>query len=463
MSLKMEDVGHVLLALCVLLTAARVGGHVFKRLRQPAVVGEIVGGLVLGPTLFGLLLPDLQAWILPREGAAASALGIFYHLGLLLLVYLTGAGMRRHSTGVAHRTILAIAIAGLVIPFALGFVLAKAIGVGDLAGSAGTPDSLALVFGMAVAVTSVPVISRIMFDLNIMGTRFAKTVLTVAVIEDVVLYVILAIVLGISQRQGGDAYGLLAAGGIESVTWTVAYFMVVPSVFLAFFLWRGPQLVRWLSRTRPAASGKSSLLADKLVLIFVLCAVCIGLGIDPIFGALMAGLCAPEAAQDENSAASGELYSLSMNFLVPVYFAIVGLRLDLVRQFDIAFFCWFAVFACAAKFGSVWIGARIAGEDRRSANNLAAAMNARGGPGIVLASVTYEAGVINESFFVTLVVLSILTSQASGIWLSRAVSRGWLAPVADTPRQPRTTEAQGSGPGPGTGRLKGRLKGRAVR
>ncbi|KOU52237.1 sodium:proton exchanger [Streptomyces sp. WM4235] len=429
MSLKMADVGHVLLALCLLLTAARAGGHLFKRLRQPTVVGEIAGGLVLGPTLLGLLLPDFQAWLLPREGGAASALGIFYHLGLLLLVYQTGVGMRRHTTGVARRTISAITVAGLVIPFALGLLLARQIGMDGLAGRAGTPDSLALVFGMAVAVTSVPVIARIMFDLDIMGTRFSKIVLTVAVIEDVVLYVVLAIVLGLSQQRGGEGYGLLAASGITSVPWTVAYFAVVPTLFLGIFLWRGPALVRWLSRTAPGAAPRSSVLADRLVLLFLLCASCIGLGIDPIFGALVAGLCSPEVTVDEKTKASTELHSLSMNFLVPVYFAIVGLRLDLVRQFDVLFFCWFAVFAFAAKFASVWIGARLAGEGPRSAVNLAVAMNARGGPGIVLASVTYEAGVINESFFVTLVVLSILTSQVSGVWLSRAVSHGWIEPL----------------------------------
>ncbi|MFG2981711.1 cation:proton antiporter [Streptomyces sp. NPDC048258] len=442
MSLKVADVGHVLLALCVLLLVARAGGHVFRRLRQPPVVGEIVGGIVLGPSLLGLLLPDLQAWLLPGEGAAASALGIFYHLGLLLLVYQTGVGMRRYTTGFARRTIAAITVAGLLIPFALGFLLARAVGVDDLTGRAGTPDSLALVFGMAVAVTSVPVISRIMFDLNIMGTRFSKIVLTVAVIEDIVLYVVLAIVLGLSQRKGGDVYGLLAATGIESTAWTVVYFAVVPGLFLSLLLWQGPRAIGWFSRKRGGASSvQSSVLADRLVLVFILCASCIGLGIDPIFGALVAGMCSPEATKGEGEAVT-ELNSLAMNFLVPVYFAIVGLRLDLVRQFDFAFFGWFAVFACAAKFGSVWIGARLAGEEGRSAINLAMAMNARGGPGIVLASVTYEAGVINESFFVSLVVLSILTSQASGVWLGRAVSRGWIETLPHTPRSPEPTATQ---------------------
>lgn len=102
---------------------------------------------------------------------------------------------------------------------------------------------------------------------------------------------------------------------------------------------------------------------------------------------------------------------------MPVYFAIVGLQLDLLHHFPVVFFLWFIVVACAVKLVGVWVGARLAGEDSRSATNLAVAMNARGGPGIVLATVTFTAGIINEEFFTVLVLLSIITSQAAGIWL----------------------------------------------
>ena len=104
-----------------------------------------------------------------------------------------------------------------------------------------------------------------------------------------------------------------------------------------------------------------------------------------------------------------------------MYFAIVGLQLDLVRHFDPVFFVWFLVFACAAKAASVYLGARLGGEGRRGARNLAVATNARGGPGIVLASVAYSAGIIGQEFYACLVMLAIVTSLLAGSWLGRVV------------------------------------------
>jgi Kef-type K+ transport system membrane component KefB len=421
-TLSTVDVAHVLISLVVLVVVAHMGAHIFKKLRQPPVIGEIIGGLLLGPTVLGALLPRVREWLLPSEGPAAHALGIFYELGLLLLVYLTGIELRGQVARAERRTIVSVAVAGLVVPFAAGLLVARVLGVEQLSGPQGSPITVALVFSMAIAITSVPVISRIMLDLGILGTVFAKIVLAVAVLEDVVLYVILAIVLGIAQAQSGDTFGIGGLVSSHSLPWAIVYFSLVPIVFLLLCLWRGRQTFDGLSTNRWNFVEKRSPTAFRLAFLLTLCVLCTELGIDPMFGALAAGLCGSGGQPDENRSQE-TLRTISLAFFVPVYFAVVGLKLDLIRHFDVVFFLWFLVFACVVKSASVWAGARLAGQDSASAGNIAIAMNARGGPGILLASVTFGAGVISEDFFTCLVAVSMVTSQVAGAWLGWTVAR----------------------------------------
>nr|WP_202447604.1 cation:proton antiporter [Streptomyces sp. SID5468] len=431
------ELAHVLIALGLLTVLAHAGAQIFQLLRQPPVIGEIVGGLVLGPTVLGALWPTAETWLFPAKGATGEVLGAFYSIGMLLLVYLTGAELRGHVARSDRRTMVWVAGAGLFVPFAAGLLVANSVSLPGLSGPHGNPASLALVFGMAIAVTSVPVISRIMLDLGILRTVFARVVLAVAVLEDVVLYALLAVVLGIAQARAGDSYGVGGALSRVSLPWAVVFFSLVPVVFFGLFLWRGRAAFDALRSGRWNVLERRSPTAFRIAYLFALCLACSGLGIDPMFGALAAGLSAggpvpgeeraapavPEAAADAAPGSYQTLRAISLAFFVPVYFAVVGLKLDLIRHFDPVFFLWFLALACVVKSAGVWAGARLAGQDAASAGNIAVAMNARGGPGIILASVTYAAGVISEDFFTSLVVLSIVTSQAAGVWLGRTVRR----------------------------------------
>ncbi|MFG1859836.1 cation:proton antiporter [Microbispora bryophytorum] len=434
MTLKTADVMHVLLALTILVLAAHAGAELFRRLRQPPVIGEIAGGLLLGPTVLGYLLPGAGQWVFPAEGPTTSVMGAFYHLGLFLLVYLIGFELGGTRAGAERRTVVWITVAGLAVPFASGLLIARSADMTALAGPLGSPATLSLVFGTAIAVTSIPVISRIMLDIGIMRTRFARVVLSVAVLEDVVLYVILSLILAMAQIRASEAYGLWALTGVDSAALTIAYYILASLVFLGFLLWLGPRILDRLSASRLNIIETRSPVAFLIAVIFLLCVLCVGLGIDPVFGALMVGFSVGRLPTERAAAAHKTIKGISLAFFVPVYFAIVGLKLDLIHNFPLAFFAWFFAVACVVKWGSVWVGARLAGEDRSSATNLATAMNARGGPGIVLASTTFSAGVINEAFFTALVILSIITSQLAGVWLTAMVSRGHFRSVPDVAR-----------------------------
>jgi Kef-type K+ transport system membrane component KefB len=188
MSLSNGDVIQLLLALVLLLVGAHGLGWLFTRLRQPRVAGEILGGLLLGPTLFGLLLPSWQHAVFQSGRATPVALGIFYQLGLFLLMYCSGAELRSILAQRERKATLGIALLANAAPFLAGVVFLRFYDSGRFLGYAHNPTAFLLVFALAMAVTSIPVISRIMADLGILGTRLARIVLSVAVLEDLLIY-----------------------------------------------------------------------------------------------------------------------------------------------------------------------------------------------------------------------------------------------------------------------------------
>ncbi len=436
MSLTDAQTSSVLTALALLLLAAHALGHVFAHFRQPRVIGEILGGLLLGPTFFGHFLPGLQATAFSSvDEVTYPVLGTVYQLGLFLLMFCSGLEVRSGLKNGERRTALAVTIAGTALPFALGLVFLQLHGwtgydlldMRRFYGPAASETAFLLIFAIAVAVTSIPVISRIMLDLGILETPFARVVLGAAVIEDIVLYIVLAVAIGMVGGHQGEVSGLLAILGLApSSLLANVYHLVVPVAFIALALLFGPGLFRWTSRFRYNLLAKGSPIAFLLVFMLVMAGVCVYLSVTPMFGAFIAGMIAGKTGGwgRRSEHAHEAIKSFSFAFFVPVYFAIVGLKLDLIRAFEPGFFLLFLIFACGAKSLSVYGGARWAGENRHGARNLAVAMNARGGPGIVLASVAFDAAAISESFYVILVMLAIVTSLVAGSWLERIVASG---------------------------------------
>jgi len=425
MTLSSADVARLLIALALLLSAAHGVGYVFVRLRQPRVVGEIIGGLLLGPTVVGAASPSLQARIFPPTGPTPLVLDAIYQLGLLLLMFSAGAEIRSAFHRDERRTVAWVSVTGMALPFLAGLGVLLFVDTTRWEGTAGAGTPFLLVFAIAIAVTSIPVISRIMFDLGILETSFARIVLGVAVVEDVVLYILLAIALGLVQGASGDVYGLPDALGLDPASGlATAYHVFVTVGFLALALTLGPPIYRWILRFRFNVVERGSAIGFQLIFMFLATVVAVFLGVVALFGAFVGGIVVASSSSENAARAREEIKSFSFAFFIPVYFAIVGLRLDLLRDFEPLSFLAFTAFACIAKSASVYLGARIAREPRTSAINLAVALNARGGPGIVLASVAWDARIIDDGFYTTLVLLAVLTSLAAGSWLESVVRSG---------------------------------------
>lgn len=431
MSLSNNDLAALLTALAIVLVTAHVGARLFVRFRQPPVIGEILGGLLLGPTVLGYWAPNAAEKLFPARGPVHTGMQVLMEFGLLLLMFLSGREVATYRNPGRQRTVVAVAATGLVIPLVVGVAVAMPINHANYSGEQGTAATFALVFGVAIAVTSIPVISRIMLDLGMLNTRFARVVLAVALLEDVVLYLALAVTLSMVQAgSGADLYGLAALLRVEGAS-LVTYHLIASSVALSVVMLVGKKLFRRLADSRLNLVERRSPTAFRLLFLLGMVLLFVFLGLNPIFGALLAGVASAEVAEPvdgQNSEGAEEsrtwvaMKQFSLAFFVPLYFAGVGMQLDLVNDFDILFFLFFFLLATAVKASSVWVGARAVRESNETAINLAVALNARGGPGIVLATVTLSAGIINGTFFTAIVVLSIVTSMFAGVWLDRVFS-----------------------------------------
>ena len=314
-SLAKGDIAHVLLALAALLLAAHAIGSLFVRFRQPRAIGEVVGGLLLGPTLLGQLAPRVQAWLFPSGEITSTVLLMVAQLGLMLLMFMTGTEIRRVFRRREQKTIGFVFLTGMIIPFLAGIAILQVIDQRSLWGPSGSEASFLLVFAIAMAVTSIPVISRIMRDLGILDTAFARVVLGVAVLEDIVLYVVLAVAVGIAGGKAGTIFGLPAALGIEGGTGAdMAYHAVATLGFMA---------------------------------------ICF-LGVEAFFGAFVAGLVVGGAEPD--SEATLAIKSFALAFFIPLCLAMIGLVLDLIYGFSPLFFLGFLLVACLIKAASVYVG-----------------------------------------------------------------------------------------------------------
>src|SRR5215467_5912303 len=402
-------VGPLILLLALLLTSAHLMGYLFARLRQPRVIGEILAGVLLGPFVLGkwaayshLLQLDVAAE--PKK----AALDLIYYMGLLLLMFLSGAETKALFHPDERKQIGWLASVGTLLPFALMLLLGPLLPLDWFMGVKDSRLALVLVMSIAVAVTSIPVISRIFFDLKILHTRFARLVLGVAVLEDIVLWAVLAIATAIADSSGLPARKIALHIGI-----TLLYFMLGLVLF--------PRATKRISKSRFNLLAINSPVTFTLLIAFAYVAVAGLLDVNLVFAAFLAGFAVSRKRLGD---ALATISGFSFALFIPVYFALVGYSLIFGKAFSISMLLAFLAGACALKLLAVALGARLAGFRGLDITNLAVATNARGGPGIVLASVAFEAGIISAAFYTTLVLVAVLTSQAAGAWLEFVLRRG---------------------------------------
>lgn len=417
----------LLLVLLLLVGFAQLLGYLFVKLRQPKVVGEIAAGILLGPALLGRL--PFFSHLVDSTRHQGNILDFVYWLGLLLLMFLSGAETQQLFTREERREVGWLVIVGTGLPFALGLIFGPWLIRASLAGPNANRVSLIIILAVGVAVTSVPVVSKIFADLKILHTRFARLILGVAVLEDIVLWLALAVATTTAGKAALDpkamSYHLLA---------TLGFFILGLTIV--------PRVVKRINKARFNIVAKNSPVGYAIAVLLAYCAVAGALKVSLVFAAFLAGFAVVHKKRRLFADALDAIGKVAFAFFIPVYFAIVGLKLDLVRGVSLWMMMAFLLGTCVVKIASVSLAGRFAGFRGLDLLNLAITTNARGGPGIVLASVAFDAGIISPKFYTTLVVAAVITSQIAGAWLEYVLRRGWplLSSAPVTPK-PATDEA----------------------
>jgi Kef-type K+ transport system membrane component KefB len=404
------DLTSILFILLLLVGLAQLFGYFFVKLRQPKVVGEILAGVVLGPAMIGRL--PFASGLMEAIKHHGNVLSFIYWLGLLLLMFLSGAETRHLFSREERREVAWLSIVGTGLPFLLALLVGPWLIGPALAGPNGNRISLIIILAVGVAVTSVPVVSKIFADLNILHTRFARLVLGVAVLEDIVLWLALAVATALATKQALSPRAL-------------SLHLMATIVFFVLGLTLLPRAVKRINKSKFNVVAKNAPVAYAIAVLLGYCVFAGALGVSLVFAAFLAGFAVVHKKRRLFADALDAIGKVSFAFFIPVYFAIVGLKLDLVRGLSWQMILAFIVGSCVVKILSVSVAGRFAGFRGLDLINLAITTNARGGPGIVLATVAFDAGIISPKFYTTLVLAAVITSGIAGAWLDYVIRKGW--------------------------------------
>jgi Kef-type K+ transport system membrane component KefB len=405
------DITLFLLQLAAMLTIAVVSGQLMRRLGQPAVIGELIGGVILGPTLFGMLFPAAYQRLFAADEAVRLAREGLLAIGMLFFLFIAGLEVSLAQVRRSGVKVVAISLLGMALPLGLGFALVWFIP--SLWGPSAATHRLALAMtiGVALAVTALPVIARILIDLGLMQDELAAVVLGAAIIDDLIGWTLFALVLSAFMP-----HGFSAASGMPWLTPLLGGLFVL--LLVAGGRWLGPPAFRWIRRQLPWPGG---FMAVTAILIFLSAAAAEGIGIHAALGAFFLGIALSQEL-DERNEAHEVIYQFAVSFFAPLYFVSVGLMVDFVAGFDGVLVAVVLAVACLGKLAGATWGARLGGMPPGRALAVGFAMNARGAMGVILATVALQEGIIDQRIFVALVFMAIVTSLMSGPAIKRLVN-----------------------------------------
>jgi len=408
------------LQMAVILLVCRVVGLLGRRIGQPQVVGEMIAGVLLGPSLFGLLAPGVQQMLFPKESLKILYVGA--QLGVGLYMFLVGVEFQAEHFRSRVRGAAAVSLAGMLVPFLLAFGMA-----GWLLHTPGLFSPRAdffqvfLFVGAAIAITAFPMLARIIYERGLSGTALGSLALSAGAIDDAAAWCVLAVVLATFNGDSTIAIKAIAGG--------LAY--------AAFIVFAGRRLLAPIGRIAEREGGISPTLLAIVLALFALAAWGMdAIGIHAVFGGFLLGTAMPRGffARELRK----QLEPFAVVFLLPMFFTFSGLntRLDLVT--NPALFLVAAVLLAASILGkgvACWAAARLSGEDHRTALAIGTLMNSRGLMELIILNIGLQRGVIEPAFFSIMVVMAIVTTLMATplfelVYGRRARTEGELGDVA---------------------------------
>jgi len=397
--LNSEEVLNFLIIVSIILISSRLLGEVCRKFKQPVVVGEILAGIIIGPSLLGSAFPDLFKEIFTSHPKSYGAFDGLANIGVIMLMFIAGAEVDLKQIRSQGKQAASISLMGLLFPFALGFCCIWFFH--DYIFNVPSTDRLipALFFGTALSITALAVIVKVLMDLEIIRTKVGGLVLTAAMIDDFLGWILFSIIIQMMNAKG------------EEASW---FSIAMILAFVAFMVTIG----RWIVDKILAFSAKY-LAVPSGVLTVAVCLCMIGavtteyLGIRGIFGAFLMGVAVGDS-KHFNHHIQNVFHQFIVNIIAPLFFASVGLRVNFVTNFDLTVVLIILGIACVAKIVGAGLGSRMGGLNKNESLAIGFGMNARGSQEIVLGMIALQAGIIDEKIFVGLVVMTMVTILFAG-------------------------------------------------
>src|SRR3954453_17139883 len=419
-----NDFLHVLLALSLVIASARALGALFRLVQQPPVIGEMIAGIMLGPSLLGKFAPGFAAYILPQS--IAPLLNVISQFGVILYMFLVGLDLDVTALRDRARSTITISHASIVVPFLLGASLSLLL-YPYLSNSGVSFTAFSLFLGVSMSVTAFPVLARILTDRGIHKSKMGVLTLACAAIDDVTAWCLLAFVVSVTAHAGNPTRTLLMA-----VTYIAVMLVLLRPLVI--------RVTKWMYSKGRMTQG---ILATALLGIFFSSLATESIGIHSIFGAFVLGAIIPNRSKLARQL-TAKLEDFVIVFLLPAFFAFTGLRtqIGLVSGFRDWMFCiLIIVVASAGKFGGSALAARWNGLSWRESSALGILMNTRGLMELIVLNIGLELGIISPTLFAMLVLMALATTVATTPILHMISSRetfstASMAGVKDEALQP---------------------------
>jgi Kef-type K+ transport system membrane component KefB/mannitol/fructose-specific phosphotransferase system IIA component (Ntr-type) len=422
--LSPHDVMTMFMALATLLGCAKLAAELMQKIGQPPILGEIGVGILLGPTVLGHYRPHIYETLFPTSGPMPIVLDTVTTLGVVFFLLTAGLEIDLRSIFRQGRSALLVSIFGVAFPFGAGFLAATVFPreMGAVVGA--NPLIFALFVGTALSISALPVIAKILMDLNLLRTEMGTVIISSAMFDDLVGWILFSFVLGMMHPPTGGSVG-------DGVKHTI--------ILVVLFVGLTLTLGRWLiDKILPVLQAHTTWPGGVLGFIFTLtmagAAFTEYAGIHAVFGAFVIGIAIGESGHLRQRT-SQHIHQIVTNVLAPFFFASIGLRTNFVSNFHLGLTATVVGVACLGKLlGAGW-GARLGGMDKTSSLAVGLAMNARGAMEIILGILALQAGLIRENMFVAMVVMvvmALLTSLISAPAIHFLIQRRRTITLKDT-------------------------------
>lgn len=387
--------------LILLLLVGRLLGEAMNRIGQPALFGQLLAGVLLGPSVFGMLLPELRAVVFPDNKTLKTMIDAVAQIGILLLLLLTGMETNLALVRRRKRAVVSSSLSGIAVPFACGVALAYALPT-DVVPAHENRLVTALFLGTALAISSVKIVAMTLMEIGVIRRDIGQLILATAILDDTIAWIIIAVISGIALHGGVD---------LESIGASIAG----TALFLAFSLTIGRHLIaRLIVWVNDHMTIEMPVISAILVVMLSMALTTELLGVHTALGAFVAGILIGQSPILTEHI-EGQLRGFIIAFFSPVFFAVAGLGMDLRTLMDPTLLLFtLAVIAVASigKFAGALIGGELGGLTWRESVALATGLNARGSTEVIIASIGLAMGALSKELYTMVVAMAVVTTMA---------------------------------------------------